>query len=41
VYSRIKGTDSKPTITARTDKEGNFIRYENEIIKNYFVHQII
>jgi hypothetical protein len=37
----MKGTDSKPTITVRTDKEGNFIRHESEIIKNYLVHQII
>lgn len=41
VYSRMKGTDSKPQITARTDKEGNFIRHESEIIKNYLVHQTI
>jgi hypothetical protein len=37
----MKGTDSKTTATARTDKEGNFIRHESEIIKNYLVHQII
>lgn len=41
MYSRIKGTDSKPTITVRTDTEGNFIRCESEIIKNYLVHKII
>jgi len=29
----MKGTDSKPKITVRTDKEGNFIGHESEIIK--------
>jgi hypothetical protein len=36
----MKGTDSKPTITAIADKEGNFNRCESKIIKNYLVHKI-
>jgi hypothetical protein len=39
VYSRMKGTDSKPTITMSKDKEWNGCA--SEIIKNHLVYQII